>query len=150
MAFDRRILIADDDREQRAGVVELVSGLGAEVLEAETGTEALSILRRWRLALALLDFHMPGHTGLELLSFIRNETLGTPCILLSGEANDIVRKSALQEGALAVLKKPFEPATLRAEVRRALALVDGANGAHGPDADGTPGADGASGPRHRP
>lgn len=122
MAFDRRILIADDDRDQRAGVVELVSGLGAEVLEAETGTEALSIMRRWRLALALLDLHMPGHTGLELLAFIRNETLGVPCILLSGEANDIVRKSALQEGALAVLKKPFEPAALRDEVRRALAL----------------------------
>jgi CheY-like chemotaxis protein len=122
MAFDRRILIADDDREQRAGVVELISGLGVEVLEAETGNEALSILRRWRLALALLDHHMPGSTGLEILSAVRQETLGVPCILMSGEANEIVRKQALFEGALAVLKKPYEPSVLRAEVRRALAL----------------------------
>lgn len=121
MSREHRILIADDDREQRAGLVELVSGLGAEVLEAETGTEALSILRRWRIALALLDLHMPGCTGLEILTIVRAEHLGVPCILLSGEANEIVRKSALQEGALAVLKKPFEPALLRDEVRRALA-----------------------------
>ncbi len=121
MFSDQRILIADDDRDQRSCVVELVSGLGVEVLEADTGSEALSIVRRWRPHLALLDFHMPGHTGLEILATIRLETLGVPCILLSGEANDIVRKEALREGALAVLKKPFEPAQLRDEVRRALA-----------------------------
>lgn len=115
-----RILIADDDRDQRAGLVELVSGLGAEVLEAETGTEALAILRRLRLQLALLDNHMPGCTGLEILTTVREERIVVPCILLSGEANEIVRKSALQEGALAVLKKPFEPALLRDEVRRVL------------------------------
>ena len=121
MPLQRRILIADDDRDQRAGLVELMSGFDAEVLEAETGTEALSILRRWRFALALLDLHMPGCTGLDVLTTVRKETLGVPCILLSGEANEIVRKSALQEGALAVLKKPFEPSLLREEVRRALA-----------------------------
>jgi len=122
MQAELRILIADDDREQRAGVVELVSGLGVEILEAETGNEALSILRRWRVSLALLDQHMPGHTGLELLSYVRRETLNVPCILLSGEASEIVKKQALFDGALAVLKKPYEPAALRAEVQRALRL----------------------------
>jgi CheY-like chemotaxis protein len=118
----RLILIADDDRDQRECVVELVTGLGAEVLEAETGAEALSILRERRLHLALLDQHMPGHTGLELLTFVRDETLHVPCILLSGEANEIMRKQALHDGAIAVFKKPFEADALRAEVRRALAL----------------------------
>lgn len=122
MSTPHLILIADDDREQRECVVELVSGLGVEVLEAETGAEALSILREHRLHLALLDQHMPGHTGLELLTFVRDETLHVPCILLSGEANEIVRKQALHDGAFAVFKKPFEAAALRAEVRRALAL----------------------------
>ena len=116
------MLIADDDREQRAGVVELISGFGVEVLEAETGDEALSILRRWQVTLALLDLHMPGCTGMEILAQVRIQGLGVPCILLSGEANEIVRKSALQEGALAVFKKPYEPSLLRAEVRRALKL----------------------------
>ena len=121
MTAEPRILIADDDRDQRAGLVELVSGLGAEVLEAETGTEALQILRRWRLHLALLDFHMPGCTGLEILTTLRDEHLVVPCILLSGEASDILLDSARRNGALLVLRKPFEPALLRDEVRRVLA-----------------------------
>lgn len=120
MSIDHRILIADDDCEQRAGVVELVSDFGVEVLEADDGAEALTLVRRWRPHLALLDFHMPGHTGLDILTAIRLEALRVPCILLSGEANEIVRKEALREGALAVLKKPFEAAVLRDEVRRAL------------------------------
>lgn len=120
MSIDHRILIADDDCDQRAGVVELVSEFGVEVLEADDGAEALNLVRRWRPHLALLDFRMPVHTGLDILAAIRLEALGVPCILLSGEANDIVRKEALREGALAVLKKPFEPAVLRDEVRRAL------------------------------
>lgn len=120
MTTDSLILIADDDRDQRAGLIELVSGLGAEVLEAETGTEALDILRRWRLRLALLDFHMPGCTGLEILITVREEMLGVPCILLSGEASDILLDSARLEGAHLVLRKPFEPALLRDEVRRVL------------------------------
>jgi CheY-like chemotaxis protein len=122
MSIDQRILIADDDCDQRAGVVELVSDLGIEVLEAETGSEALTLVRRWRPHLALLDHHMPGHTGLEILATIRHETLDVLCILLSGEANEIVRKQALYDGAFAVFKKPFEADALRAEVRRALAL----------------------------
>lgn len=122
MSSEPRILIADDDREQRAGVIELVTGLGVEVLEAESGDEALSILRRCRVALALLDNHMPGCTGLQILTLVRTETLGVPCILLSGEANEIMCKSALQEGAVAVFKKPYTPRLLRDEVRRVLRL----------------------------
>lgn len=122
MTAEPRVLIADDDRDQRACVVELVTGLGVEVLEAENGDEALSILRRHRLQLALLDNHMPGRTGLQILGLVRTETIDVPCILLSGEANEILCKSALQEGAVAVLKKPFQPRLLRDEVRRVLKL----------------------------
>ena len=122
MIIDQRVLVADDDRELRAGVCELFRGWNFQILQAETGTEALEILRGTRLSLALLDMHMPGHTGLELLSVIRQETLGVPCIFLSGDATEAVRAMAVREGALAVFKKPVEPAVLRAEVRRVLQL----------------------------
>lgn len=120
----RRILIADDDRALRAGVVELLGNLPVhlEILEAESGDEALTIIRRTPLHLALLDMHMPGHTGLEVLEMLRRETLEVPCIVISGEASEAVRKQALIEGARAVLRKPLEARLLRAEVRRALHL----------------------------
>jgi DNA-binding response OmpR family regulator len=65
---------------------------------------------------------MPGYTGLELVSLVRLETLGVPCIVLSGDATDALRSMALHEGALAVFRKPLEPALLRAEVSRVLGL----------------------------
>jgi len=124
MIFDRRILIADDDRDLRACVAELLGDLPVrlEILQAETGLEALAVLRRFPFQLALLDMHMPGHTGLEVLEAIRRETLDVPCIVISGEASEAVRQQALITGARAVLRKPLEPRLLRDEVRRVLCI----------------------------
>jgi len=120
MAISRRVLVADDDRDLRAGVCELLSDWHLEIVQAETGSAALEILRGEHPLLALLDMHMPGYTGLELVSFVRRETLDVPCIVLSGDATDALRSMALHEGALAVFRKPPEPALLRAEVSRVL------------------------------
>jgi len=122
MSIDRRILIADDDRELRAGVVDLLRGMPLEILEAETGLDALRIVRVAAIDLALLDMHMHGHSGLEVLSAIKRETLRVPCIFISGDATEAVRQMALAEGAWAVLKKPLEPRLLRSEIERALRL----------------------------
>lgn len=123
MSIDRRVLIADDDREVRAGVVDLLRDLDMDFVHAETGVEALTILRRSVIDLALLDMHMPGHTGLEVLSVIRREVPQLPCIFFSGAATEAIRKQALNEGALAVLSKPLVPSLLRREVRRALQIA---------------------------
>jgi CheY-like chemotaxis protein len=123
--IDRRVLIADDDRELRAGVADLLAGLGLEILEAESGSEALRIVRVTSLQLALLDQHMPGPSGLEILSTIRRETLGVPCFFLSGDATEAILEAALREGALAVFRKPVEPARLRQQVIEALRISPG-------------------------
>lgn len=123
LSIDRRILIADDDREVRSGVVDLLRDLDMDFIHAETGIEALQIVRNSVIDLALLDMHMPGHTGLEVLSVIRRESPDLPCIFFSGDATDAIRKQALHEGALAVLSKPLVPAMLRSEVRRALQIA---------------------------
>jgi CheY-like chemotaxis protein len=125
MALDRRILIADDDREVRDGVVDLLGDLDMDFVHAETGIEALEILRGSVLDLALLDMHMPGYTGLEVLNVIRREVPGLPCIFFSGAATDAIRAEAAREGAVAVLSKPLVPSLLRREVRRALQIAGG-------------------------
>lgn len=124
MIFDRRILIADDDRDLRACVAELLADLPLrlEILEVENGPEALAVLRRVPFHLALLDMHMPGQTGLEVLEALRRETLDVPCIVISGEASEAVRQHALVIGARAVLRKPVEPRLLRDEVSRVLRI----------------------------
>lgn len=124
MPADHRILIADDDRDFRLGLADLIGGLPRrfEILQAETGVEALAFLRGQAFDLALLDMHMPGQTGLEILMLLRRETRAVPCIFISGDATDAVRQLALHEGACAVLKKPLRPELLRAEVRRVLRI----------------------------
>jgi CheY-like chemotaxis protein len=126
----RRVLLADDDPAVRSGVAEFLSPLGLEFLHAETGPEAVAILRveRARLDLLLLDMHMPGFGGLEVLARLRDD-LGPlpqlpplPTICCSGEATDELMAQALRAGATAFLRKPLQPQALRSEVLRALAL----------------------------
>jgi CheY-like chemotaxis protein len=124
MSIDRRILIADDDTDFRSGVAEFLNPLGMEIVHAETGEEALEIVRHRPLELALLDMHMPGYTGLEILVLIQEETLGVPCIFWSGDATHDIERRAREAGAHAVLRKPVEPSVLREEVQRVLAMQD--------------------------
>ena len=149
MAHDRRILIADDDREVRLGAAELLEPLGLDVLQAERGDEALELARRLAredsartgsaqgahgaggaagaqaspLDLALLDLNMPGHGGLELFGLLRAEFPALPCILWSGDASEALARSALRAGVAAFLHKPVQPVELRLEVRRILHLT---------------------------
>ncbi len=127
MLLPNRALLADDDREVRQGVAELLAPFGLEVLHAESGPEALEIasLRLSSLALMVLDMHMPGLTGLEVLNRLRSRTsdLWVPCIFYSGEAAESVQREALEAGAWAFLRKPVQPDLLRVEVRRALDAV---------------------------
>ena len=120
----RRVLLADDDLEVRAGVAELLLPLGLECLHAENGPEALEILRaeHVRLHLLVLDMHMPGFGGLEVLNRLREELGLLPTICCSGEATDELATRALEAGARAFLRKPLQPLALRQEVIRALEL----------------------------
>lgn len=123
MAIDRTILIADDDRQVRLGVAELLGGMGFRTRLAETGVQALEIVRLGGIHLAVLDNQMPGRTGLEIVTTIRDETLAIPCIVCSGDAGTDLERMAIQAGAFAVLKKPVQPALLRSEVLRAFELA---------------------------
>ena len=120
----RLVLLADDDLEVRSGVAELLSPLGLEFLHAESGPEAVEILRLElvRLDLLVLDMHMPGFGGLEVLNRLRDELGSLPTICCSGEATDELAARALEAGARAFLRKPLQPLALREEVIRALEL----------------------------
>lgn len=115
-----RILLADDDFEVRAGVAELLGGAGLEVVQAETGLEALDLVRQSDVHAALLDWNMPMCTGLEALPRIRDVRRGLPCILYSGNLTPGMEGVALRAGAFAVMRKPVDPLLLRSEVLRAV------------------------------
>lgn len=125
MSIPRRILLADDDAEVRLGVAELLAGLGLDVLHAESGTQALELVRLAPVHGALLDMHMPGYTGIEVLPLLRQVIADLPCIVYSGRWTPGLEQEVLRAGAFACLKKPVEPGRLREEVLRAIGGLPG-------------------------
>ena len=118
----RSLLLADDDDAVRDGVSDLFATLGIEVHAARNSAEALELIRLRPMHAALLDWHMPGGSGLEALPQLMERQSDLPCILYSGELTEEMERLALAAGAWAVLKKPVPPDLLRREVLRALAL----------------------------
>jgi DNA-binding NtrC family response regulator len=116
----RRILLADDDLSIRAGVADLLSSLGLEVIQAGDGLEALDIVRATTIHVALLDLQMPRCHGIEALPLIHAERAGLPVLVYSGALTDATAAMAIEFGAFAALKKPVQPDFLRSEVLRAL------------------------------
>lgn len=113
------ILITDDDRgfrEALRGVLD--PHFGTHV--AADGEEALRIVRTQTVHLVLLDMHMPKLTGLETLRIVKQHFATLPCILMSAEADERLRREAAAARAFAVLTKPVSGRRVTHAVARAL------------------------------
>lgn len=116
MSAKKTILIADDSPAMRAMLVSTIEMLGDyRIVEASSGFEALRLLPREKVDLILTDINMPDINGLELISYLRNNSnyLSIPVFIISteGSQKDIERGKFL--GANEYLIKPFDPSTLQ-------------------------------------
>jgi len=122
---DFNILIVDDEGGAREVVKDYLSDFVAAsivIFEAGDGEMALSILKKEKIDLTILDIKMPGINGLDLLAKIRQEYPETVNIMLSGygEKKNILR--ALELRAYDFLEKPIEKEILLDRVLKALSL----------------------------
>lgn len=113
------ILLVDDRPENLLALEAILSGLGHELIRANSGAEALKELLRREIALILLDVQMPGMDGFETAAQIkaRERTQHIPIVFLTaidGERHQAFRGYAA--GAVDYLFKPFDPWVLRAKV----------------------------------
>jgi DNA-binding response OmpR family regulator len=109
-----RILIADDDTSLRLLVTTTLTDDEIVLIEAQDGIQALSLARRDRPDLIVLDVAMPGLTGLEVCSALKDDpaTSGIPVIMLTARSQQIDRERGLAARADAYLTKPFSPLQL--------------------------------------
>ena len=117
------VLIVDDDEDIRSILKCLLVRAGYQVVAAKDGTEGLHLTRTCDPRLAILDYRLPDMTGLDLLRRLRNADPHLPVILLTGFADLAVAVTAIKEGALDYLSKPFDNQQLLATVREALRSV---------------------------
>jgi DNA-binding response OmpR family regulator len=118
----RRILVCDDD-ETLLGMIrfKLSRENMGEVFKAPDGREAKALLRENDFDLIITDIHMPFHTGLEIVAFVRQELKKkTPIIVLSAEGLENTVLEAFEMGANDFITKPFSPAELAVRVKRIL------------------------------
>ena len=125
-----RILVVEDSSAMRAFVRAALeeAGVVREVIEAASGFEALRILPREQVQLAIVDINMPDVNGLELIRFMRKSEShkDTPLNVISSEASERDRERGLMLGANAYLAKPFTADALIALVRELAAEGEGA------------------------
>jgi DNA-binding NarL/FixJ family response regulator len=118
-----RILIADDHPIVRHGVKQI---LAAEpdmqiVGEAQSGDEALDIARRVDWDVAIVDFSMPGRSGLDLLCDLRESYPARPVIVLSMHAERMHAARILRSGGAGYVNKASAPQELAKAVRKVAA-----------------------------
>ena len=112
-----RILVVDDDPACRAIVAVCLKVLGdIEVCEAEDGDAAWALLKRNHYDGAVLDWQMPGKSGLEIVREIRRAGTAIPLLMVTGESEKQRVIEAIQGGITDYLIKPFDAGVLRAKL----------------------------------
>ena len=115
----KRILVAEDDPDNRCIVVKVLTPEGYEILEADDGRSALALARRARPDLIVMDLGMPGMKGWEAPCRLKADaqTADIPIIALTAWDEERAREA----GCDAYLSKPCRPKTIREAVAHFLA-----------------------------
>ncbi|MBQ9229202.1 MAG: response regulator transcription factor [Eubacterium sp.] len=111
-----RVLVCDDDRAILNSIKIYLQQEGYEVLSANDGEEALSVIANNEIHCMILDVMMPRLDGLSAMLKIR-EQYNFPIILLSAKSEDTDKITGLSFGADDYVTKPFNPLELMARVK---------------------------------
>jgi CheY-like chemotaxis protein len=122
-----RILVIDDHREVVDILAVCLSAEGHTVLGALTSDEGLKLVTLFQPDLVLLDIVLPGMNGIEVLKRIPAINPSTRVVMVTGNIDPAVARTALELGALAYVDKPFDLPYLKRVV--AMALREGTLGA---------------------
>jgi DNA-binding NtrC family response regulator len=114
-----RLLIVDDDEELRALLVRHFQRQGMSVLIAGSGEEALQMPGPPRCDVALLDLHLPGMTGIDLLARLKERQPSPEVLLLTAHGSIETAIEAMKQGAYDYLTKPFQLNDLDVRVQKA-------------------------------
>jgi len=120
----RKILIVDDYPGARYLRSRILSEAGYEVIEASSGTEALSVARAVQPSLVLLDVNLPDISGFDVCERLKQDpaTASIPVIQITGAwLSEDARRQGMASGANAYLVEPVDDVTL---LRNVVMLIE--------------------------
>lgn len=121
------ILIVEDEAEIREMLRFSLERAGYEVVEAETAEEAIHVIQGTIPDLMLIDWMLPGISGIELLRRLRNDelTVHAPVIMLTARGEEQDKLKGFDYGVDDFITKPFSPKELLARIKALLRRSQG-------------------------
>ena len=124
----KKVLVLEDEASIRGFIVINLRRAGYEVVEAESGEEALEKLQQHTdVRVALLDIMLPGIDGFEVCRRIRASNSRIGIIMLTARSQEMDKVTGLMTGADDYVTKPFSPAELTARVDALMRRSGGGN-----------------------
>lgn len=115
------VFVVDDDEAVRDALHKLLSSSGFETRSFASAGDLLEVCAEERADCALVDVHMPGMSGFELMEQMAARDIDLPVIVITGQGDAWMEQRALAAGAVGLLHKPFEKNALLRMINLALA-----------------------------
>lgn len=112
-----RVLLIEDDPTSARGVSLMLKSGGAVVDQADTGEEALELVRHYDYDIVILDLMLPDIEGYEVVRRMRSGRDDTPVMILSGLSRPQAKVKGLGIGADDFITKPFDKAEFLARMQ---------------------------------
>ncbi|HEX3177210.1 MAG TPA: sigma-54 dependent transcriptional regulator [Methylomirabilota bacterium] len=113
------VLVVDDDPDVRGLLTAVLSRPPLSVVDARSGGEAMERLARAEFDVALVDVHLPDHSGLDILRWARESDVDVEMIVLTGNADVETAVEAMRLGAYDFITKPWKNPELLEVVAKA-------------------------------
>ncbi len=114
------VLIIDDEEFIRDIVSECLSSTGHNVMTAESGEQAIELIKKNHFDITFLDFSIPNKNGLELLREIKMIDPNSTVVIISSRPGEQLPDELSDEGAYNIIKKPFSVDQIQTAVSRVL------------------------------
>ena len=120
--MSKRILLVEDQADNRKIICDMLRGTDYEITEAENGEEALAAIAKQRPDLILMDIQLPIMDGYTVTRKIKGDPVlrSIPIIAVTSYALSGEEKKAREAGCDDYVPKPFSPRQLRAKIRQYL------------------------------
>src|SRR6202140_1378712 len=118
-----KVLIVEDEENERTGLAELVSSWGYRAEVARDGVEGLEKAAQWTPSIVVTDLKMPRMGGIELLERLGEQSQAMAVILVTAQGTIDSAVQAMRMGAYDYITKPIDTNRLRTMLQNASALL---------------------------
>jgi DNA-binding response OmpR family regulator len=119
--FVMKILVCEDNQLALKTLLVVLKREGFKADAAVDGNEAMALLKQNEYDLLVVDIHLPYHSGLELLKFVRSDLKkNTPALILTAFSDSQMQVQSKELGIEDYIVKPFNPAELVKKIKSVL------------------------------